>query len=248
MPAPVLLRRDEHLLVQLGDVAEPDLRAFARGSLGDRARERVHVPRGAVDDPRRREQDVRPGIIRAPRLRCAEFRVAARRTGGRCGGSGRVATPSATASQIRQRGDRARPEVEALSADRVDSAARWASTGSVGQLGAEQLLQGPPSAVAVGPIVRLRSSHGPSGSGFLRITALVEVMLIARTESASRSRLEWTLASRVCSLSGSTRLRTSKANTCARCFTTSPDAESICLSYRDFGRESSRAARHRWCR
>ena len=47
--------------------------------------------------------------------------------------------------------DRARPEVEAMSADRVDGAARWASVRSVGQLGGEQRLQGAAERVAVEP-------------------------------------------------------------------------------------------------
>src|SRR3954447_8208189 len=102
MPAPVLLHRDEHLLVQLGDVAEPDLRAFARGSLGDRARERVHVPRGAVvdhgdanrtfglDHPRTSPSMCGMWIRHAPD-RWTMWRL------------GRVARQSATASQFGQR-------------------------------------------------------------------------------------------------------------------------------------------------
>ena len=52
VPAPVLLRGDQQLLVQLRDVAKPNLGAFRRRSLRDGVSEPVHVAAGAVVDDR----------------------------------------------------------------------------------------------------------------------------------------------------------------------------------------------------
>jgi hypothetical protein len=74
----------------------------------------------------------------------------------------------------------------------------------------------------------------------------MEVMLIFRWGvSQPVARLEWTLASRVLAvrIDALTHL---ESQACARCFTTSRDAESICFSYRDFGQ--SRLGRRSMCR